>query len=111
MRGWLNHQADHLLIQTILSATEPYLYDEVASPAIQQLADGILSATPPAMVHDFYLQIKVEELVYLLLVELLKRQDVGHYPVNAGDVRQLYGIRDQLLVDLSKPPGSLSGHE
>jgi len=93
------------ILQTIVAGQHQALYEELVSPAMQAVAADILAATTArAPLHRYYLKIKAEELIYLFLAELLKRQHAPVYPLSAADARQLYLVRDQLLADLSEPP-------
>ena len=100
----LNKQAGNSLLQHIISGSQPYFYDEIVSPEIQQVAARIVEADVPEPLGDFYLKLKAEELIYLFFVSLLKRQHVAPYPLNMADVKVMYLIRDKLMADLSVPP-------
>ena len=104
LRQLLTTNANHPLLQNIFATDRPYLYDEILSPEIQQAALEMIAPGIPEPLRDFYLRLKAETLLYLFFVTLLKRQEVTRYTVSSSDVRVMYRIREQLLVDLSVPP-------
>lgn len=104
LKGLLNKKEGNTLLQHITSAHQPYLYEEIVSPEIQNIAIKIFEANVPEQLGDFYFKLKAEELIYLFFVELLKRQQTPAYPLNAADVKMIYQIRDKLMSDLSVPP-------
>ena len=92
------------LLQPIVAGQHHALYEELISPAMQAVAAEVLTPDAPGHLHHYYLRLKAEELIYLFLAELLKRQHAPVYPLSAADAQQLYLVRDQLLADLSEPP-------
>lgn len=104
LKDLLHKETGNLLLQSMLSGNQPYLYDEIVSPEIQHVAAKILEANVPEQLGDFYLRLKVEELIYLFFVELFKRQHTAHYPINVSDVKVMYAIRDKITADFSVPP-------
>ncbi len=53
----------------------------------------------------FYMQIKVQELIYLLFQQLVLRENIAaHYSINSADVERLLRIRNEILHDLGAPP-------
>ncbi|WP_375438249.1 helix-turn-helix transcriptional regulator [uncultured Hymenobacter sp.] len=91
-------------VQTLLSGGQTFLYEEIISPTMQAVAAQLVAADAPAELRRYYLKVKAEELIYLFLVELLKRQHAPEYPLSVADAQQLYRVRDQVLKDLSIPP-------
>ncbi len=104
LKDLLNPATGNTLLQNIITKNEPYLYEEIISPEIQVVAAKILEANVHEKLHDFYFKLKAEELIYLFFVELLKREQVQHYPLNVSDVKMMYSIRDKIITDLSIPP-------
>ncbi|MGY0041069.1 helix-turn-helix domain-containing protein [Pedobacter sp. NJ-S-72] len=92
------------LLQMITSGNQPFLFEETISPQIQEIGTGIVTANPPKELQDLYYKIKAEELIYLLFLELLKRQDTTLQRLNVADVKRIYEIKDQLLSDIDTPP-------
>ncbi|RYD88677.1 MAG: AraC family transcriptional regulator, partial [Sphingobacteriales bacterium] len=52
----------------------------------------------------FYMQIKTQELIYLLFHKLSLRESAAHQSINSADVERLLYIRNEVLKDLSVPP-------
>ena len=104
LKDLLNKKEGNSLFQTIISGSQPYLYEELISPEIQHLAAKIIEVNVPDELRDFYLRIKAEEMIYLFLTALMKRESVASYPLNSSDVNVMYLIRDKLIGDLSSPP-------
>jgi len=97
------HQTNEV-IQTLLASRQPYVYEVFSSPAMQAVAAEIMAADAPPELQGYYLKLKAEELLYLFLAELLKREHAPLYPLNGTDAQRLYALRDQLLVDLRTVP-------
>lgn len=95
---------NNALFENIISGKQPYLYEEIISPQIQDTAGKIMEAHVPEELRDFYFKFRSEELIYLFFAELLKRQQAVSYPVNLADVKKIYAVRDKILSDLSIPP-------
>lgn len=104
IKDLLNDQKENALLQHIISGNEPYLYDEIMSPEIQQVAADIVGIEEPERLRDFYLRLKAEELIYLFFVELLKRHNTSQYSIYAADVMIMYKIRDKIAANLSITP-------
>lgn len=81
-----------------------YLYEEVLSPEIQEVAAKIITPHMPEALSNYYFRLKAEELIYLFFVELQKRQQTTTYALNGEDVKQIYAVRDQIISDLSMTP-------
>jgi len=104
LKTLINKGTEHLLLQNIMSGNRPYLYDEIISPEIQAVAAKILEVNENSPLSDFYLKLKAGEMIYLLFLELLKRQNKAGYPLNVSDVKVMYLIRSKIVSDLSIPP-------
>jgi AraC-like DNA-binding protein len=52
----------------------------------------------------FYIQIKVQELLFHLFDKLIKRENTAHKHINNDDVERLMNLRNIILSDLSVPP-------
>lgn len=92
------------LLQMITSGDQPFIFEEIISPQIQEVGTDIVTANPAKELQDLYYKIKAEELIYLLFVELLKRQDTSLQRLNIADVKRVYEIKDKLLSDFDTPP-------
>lgn len=100
----LSLDVDHSLLQKILSDKRPYFYEEELSAKMQEVANDMFSAIVPGDLHILYYKIKVQELIYLFFAELLKRDGLKNYPINASDIKMAYLVRDQIISDLSIIP-------
>nr|WP_315223782.1 AraC family transcriptional regulator [uncultured Flavobacterium sp.] len=92
------------IIQTIISGDQSFLFEEIISPEIQDLAAEIVNATIEEQLHVLYFRAKAEQLIYLLLVELLKRNENSLGMINTGDVKIIYRVRDRILENVNEPP-------
>jgi AraC-like DNA-binding protein len=92
------------LLQGIVSGEQPYLYEEIISPVMQQVAAAVLVADVQEPLRDFYLQLKAQELIYLFFAALLKREQSPVYPMNGADVAMMYQVRNRIITDLSITP-------
>jgi len=81
-----------------------YLYEEIISPEIQNVAAHIITPQAPAALLNFYLRLKAEELIYLFFVDLQKRQHTTSYALNGEDVKIIYRVRNEIIKDLSITP-------
>ncbi|WP_083726503.1 response regulator transcription factor [[Flexibacter] sp. ATCC 35208] len=81
-----------------------YLYEEIISPEIQNVAAHIITPHAPAALLNFYLRLKAEELIYLFFVDLQKRQHTTSYALNGEDVKLIYNVRNEIINDLSITP-------
>ncbi|GAA3958263.1 AraC family transcriptional regulator [Mucilaginibacter dorajii] len=104
LKDLFNQKNENTLLQNIISGKQPYLYDEIISAEIQQVAAQIIAAGVPEPMDSFYIKLKAQEMIYLFFVELLKRRQVAGYSLNAADVKMMYLIRDKLIEDLGTNP-------
>jgi AraC-like DNA-binding protein len=88
----------------ILAGNQPFLFEEILSPGIQEVAAAVVMADPPKELQEYYYKIKAEELIYLLLVELLKRQDTSMQKLNAADIRKILEVKSSILSNVETPP-------
>jgi AraC-like DNA-binding protein len=100
----LGQQAQKPLVQTLLGGRQSYLYEEIGSLAVQQIAADMLArhSTDPLLL--FYLTVKGQELLYQFMSELLKRETKTVYPLREDDGKALFVVRDQLVNDLRQAP-------
>lgn len=104
LKTWINAQDENKFLASITLRDKPYLYDHIISNEIQQLANKIALKDEKEQLSHFYLKLKAEEMIYLFLSELSKRESVTNYPLNVSDVKTMYAIKDSLSTDLSNPP-------
>lgn len=104
LKAWINAKVENKFLANITLRDQPYLYDQVISNEIEQIASKIALVNKEEQLSHFYLKLKAEEMIYLFLSELSKRENITNYPLNISDVKAMYAIKDSLSSDLSNPP-------
>lgn len=104
LKELLDSEENTYLVQTIVSGNQSFLFEEIVSPQIQDLAAEIVTANIPGQLHGLYYRAKAEQLIYLLLVELLKRNEASVGMINTADVKTIYRVRDKILENMDEPP-------
>ncbi|WP_138476894.1 helix-turn-helix transcriptional regulator [Dyadobacter bucti] len=104
LRSLLKLKNENSLIENILSGNHSYLYEEIISLQMQEVAAKIVDADVPADLNNFYFKLRAQELIYFLFAELLKREHVASQPLNTADVNVMFAIKNKILADLSQPP-------
>lgn len=104
LKELLKPKMGNKLLQIMTSGNQPFLFEEIISPQIKEVAAEIVTVNPVKDLQDFYYKIKAEELIYLLFVELLKRQDTTLQSLNIADVKRVYQVKDKLLLNIETPP-------
>jgi AraC-like DNA-binding protein len=92
------------LIKRIISGTDSFLFFESMSADTQKVLKQLTEISDQDELKNFYYQIKVEELLYLLFSKLSSRHPYHHKPINNADLEKLMVIRNAILADLSQPP-------
>lgn len=104
LRDLLNPGEDDSFLQAILSGRRSFLYEEVISPEMQDIADEMLNSRVAPPMQQLFYRIKVEQLIFLLFTELLKRENPPSSPFNVHDVKKIYELRNDIVSDLSVKP-------
>lgn len=104
LKSWISDKAENKFLNTITLSDKPYLYDQIISNEIEQVASKIALVNNEEELSHFYLKLKTEEMIYLFLSELSKRETITNYPLNVADVKAMYAIKETLCSDLSNPP-------
>ena len=91
-------------IKTITAENASFLFFESLDPEMQLLLKNIVSVDMNNSMNNFYVQIKVQELMYLLFIKLSLRENTTFRNVNSNDAEKLLVIRNEILSDLSTPP-------
>lgn len=104
LKSWISDKAENKFLNTITLSDKPYLYDQIISNEIEQVASKIALVNSEEELSHFYLKLKTEEMIYLFLSELSKRETITNYPLNVADVKAMYAIKEALCSDLSNPP-------
>jgi len=92
------------VIQTITGTGNSFLFFESMTAETKLLLKNITSVNMNDHLSHFYMQIKVQELLYLLFHKLASRESAIHQSINSADAERLLHIRNELLSDLSVPP-------
>lgn len=100
----LEANAKHEFMELLLGSGQAYLYEELISPNIQAVATAIFQLDAKYSLAHFFYKLKAEELIYLFLSELLKREQLTFYPLNKEDIKQIYRVRDALVLQVDTPP-------
>jgi AraC-like DNA-binding protein len=104
LKELVNDQHGDDILQTVINAGQPFLYEEICSPEILSTAARIMTEASHKALKSFHYRIKAEELLCLFLHELLKRKAGAAYPVNLADLKIIYELRDRLIRDLTVQP-------
>lgn len=90
--------------QMILAGMQSFLFEEILSPEMQDVADEIVGGKVSGELTDFYYRLKAEELIYLFFKTLTRRDGLSEQQPNKEDVKKIYAIRDKIIADLSINP-------
>ncbi|MDN5284281.1 MAG: hypothetical protein JWR38_555 [Mucilaginibacter sp.] len=104
LKELLKLQDENSVFKKIISEDQPFLYEEVISPRIQDVAAELVETNIPKELCEFYLKVKTEELIYLLFSELLKQNDHPSRLINKADARKIYQVKDKILAAMDVPP-------
>lgn len=91
-------------IQTIIDKDASFLFFEDLDAEMQLLLKNMVSVDMNQALSNFYVQIKVQELMYLLFSKLSLRENTTFKTINSNDADKLLVIRNEILSDLSTPP-------
>jgi AraC-like DNA-binding protein len=104
LRTVLSIEKPNATLKTITAESDSYLFFESLDTEMQLLLKNIVSVDMNHSLSDFYVQIKVLELMYLLFSKLSLRENTTVKHINSSDAEKLLVIRNELLRDLSTPP-------
>jgi len=104
LKELLGPESENELLNMILSDDRSFLFEEIISPQIQEVATEIVTSEPPVALQNLFYQIKAEELIYLLFAELLKRESTSLQNLNAADVKRIFEVKDKVLATMDTPP-------
>jgi AraC-like DNA-binding protein len=92
------------IIQKIISGKGSFLYFESMNKELLRDLKQLSEIHVKTDLSNFYYQVKVQELLYHLFEQLLKRENSLHQIINNADVEKLLMVRTLILEDLSNPP-------
>lgn len=104
LRSVLSIEKPNGTIKTITAENASFLFFESLDPEMQLLLKNIVSVDMNNSMNNFYVQIKVQELMYLLFSKLSLRENTTFKSINSNDAEKLLVIRNEILSDLSTPP-------
>ncbi|MBA0883755.1 helix-turn-helix domain-containing protein [Flavobacterium undicola] len=104
LRSILSIDNPNSIIKTITGENASFLFFESLDTEMQLLLKNIVSVDMNNSMNNFYVQIKVQELMYLLFNKLSLRENTTFRNVNSNDAEKLLVIRNEILSDLSTPP-------
>ncbi|WP_316736729.1 AraC family transcriptional regulator [Pedobacter aquatilis] len=104
LRAILSIESPNSTIKTITAENASFLFFESLDIEMQQLFKNIVVVDMNGSMSNFYVQIKVQELMYLLFTKLLQRENSTFKSLNSSDAGKLLIIRNEILSNLSTPP-------
>ena len=91
-------------LETLTNPGNTFLYFENMTAEAKLLLKNLSAVDMSDELSQFYMQIKVQELLYLLFQKLSKRESLPHQNINSADAARLLQIRNEIINDLSAPP-------
>jgi len=91
-------------MQTISASGNSFLYFENMAAETKLLLKNLVVIDLRDTLSNFYMQIKVQELLYQVFYKLSLRESREHQTINSGDAARLLYIRNEIIRDLSIPP-------
>ncbi|CCH00110.1 Regulatory protein pchR [Fibrella aestuarina BUZ 2] len=92
------------VLQTITGSGNSFLFFERMEAQTKLLLKNLAAVDMTDRLSQFYMQIKVQELLYLVFHKLSLRENTAHQTINSADVERLLHIRNEVIRDLSVPP-------
>ncbi|WP_439695435.1 helix-turn-helix domain-containing protein [Mucilaginibacter sp. AW1-7] len=105
LKALLGLTKQNATLKTITTSGSSFLYFESMTAETKILLKHMAAVNTQDDLSHFYMQIKVQELIYLLFRQLVLRESTAaHYSINSADAERLLHIRNEILYDLSVPP-------
>jgi len=104
LRSMLALTHPNSVLQTMTQGGNSFLYFERITVEIRRLLGHMADLNLTDDLNHFYMQVKVQELLYLLFQKLSARENTEHQSVNSADAKRLLSIRSEVIRDLSVPP-------
>ena len=98
----LNVEKSNVIIQEIINGKNSFVYFESMNQETKKDLKQLAEINVKTDLSNFYYQIKVQQLLYDLFSELLKRDNTQHQVINSADIEKLLVLRNMILEDLSK---------
>jgi AraC-like DNA-binding protein len=103
LKGFITFDKPNPLLETITSSGSSFLFFENMAMETKLLLKNLLAIDMGDILSNFYVRIKVQELLYHAFYKLSLRE-CGSQAINSIDVSRLLYVRDEIVRDLSKPP-------
>lgn len=104
LKSLLSIGKSNAIIKTITTDSASFLFFERMNVETKLLLKNIAYTDKNDALSHFYMQIKVQELLYLLFSKLSARENINCKNINSADAEKLLMIRNEILSDLSTPP-------
>lgn len=91
-------------LKTICGNGNSFLYFESMTSDTKLLLKNLGLVDMQDSLSHFYMQIKVQELLYLVFHKLSMRENAPQQKINNSDAARLLHVRDEIVKDLSVPP-------
>lgn len=92
------------VLQTITGSGNSFLFFERMAAETKLLLKNMAAVDMNDRLSHFYMQIKVQELLYLVFHKLALRESAAHQSINSADAERLLSIRNEIISNLSIPP-------
>jgi len=92
------------VLQTITGSGNSFLFFERMAAETKLLLKNLAAVDMNDSLSNFYMQIKVQELLYQVFQKLSLRESAAHQTINSADAERLMHIRNVVISDLSVPP-------
>lgn len=96
--------APNSVLQTVTGSGNSFLFFERMTAETKLLLKNLTAVDMSDRLSHFYMQIKVQELLYLVFHKLSLRENAAHQTINSADAERLLHIRNTIIGDLSVPP-------
>lgn len=104
LRPLLSPLPDNTTLQTITTSQNSFLFFERMQAESKSILQKITAMNMQENLSQFYIKIKVQELLYLLFHRLSIRENHQYKKINNADAEALFMISSEILSDLSQPP-------
>ena len=92
------------VLQAITAGAASFLYFESMNTETRQTLKNIAVINMNDELSNFFVQIKVQELLYHLFHKLSKRENRSQKTLNNSDAEKLLEVRNIILADIGQPP-------
>ncbi|MVM28484.1 helix-turn-helix domain-containing protein [Spirosoma sp. HMF4905] len=92
------------VLQTITGNGNSFLFFESMAAETKLLLKNLAAVDMNDPLSHFYMQIRVQELLYLVFHKLALRENAPYQTINSADAERLLYVRNEIISDLSLPP-------